>query len=73
MNIAVPIDPLHWQISQDASTSLFACLANTLGAAESVLRVATTGHGQAPFPQGGFLSLCALRDWKSSLRRHCCL
>ncbi|PIN13922.1 hypothetical protein CDL12_13452 [Handroanthus impetiginosus] len=49
MNIAVPIDPLHWQISQDAATSLFACLANTLGAAESVLRVAATGHDKRLF------------------------
>ncbi|KAH6821181.1 Reticulon family protein [Perilla frutescens var. hirtella] len=44
MNIAVPVDPLHWQISQDAASSLFASLANTLGAAESVLRVAATAH-----------------------------
>ncbi|GFP99101.1 reticulon-like protein b22 [Phtheirospermum japonicum] len=49
MNIAVPVDPLHWQISQDAATSLFACLANTLGAAESVLRVAATGHDKCLF------------------------
>ncbi|KAL3618119.1 Reticulon-like protein B22 [Castilleja foliolosa] len=49
MNIAVPVDPLHWQISQDAATSLFACLANTLGAAESVLRVAATGHDKRLF------------------------
>ncbi|KAK4398874.1 Reticulon-like protein B22 [Sesamum angolense] len=49
MNIAVPVDPLHWQISQDAANSLFACLANTLGAAESVLRVAATGHDKRLF------------------------
>ncbi|CAA0816133.1 Reticulon-like protein B22 [Striga hermonthica] len=49
MNIAVPVDPLHWQISQDAAASLFACLANTLGAAESVLRVAATGHDKRLF------------------------
>ncbi|KAL3655443.1 Reticulon-like protein B22 [Castilleja foliolosa] len=49
MNIAVPVDPLHWQISQDAATSLFASLANTLGAAESVLRVAATGHDKRLF------------------------
>ncbi|XP_042007224.1 reticulon-like protein B23 isoform X1 [Salvia splendens] len=49
MNIAVPVDPLHWQISQDAASSLFACLANTLGAAESVLRVAATGHDKRLF------------------------
>lgn len=49
MNIAVPVDPLHWQISQDAASSLFASLANTLGAAESVLRVAATGHDKRLF------------------------
>ncbi|KAL8541020.1 hypothetical protein ACS0TY_002344 [Phlomoides rotata] len=49
MNIAVPVDPLHWQISQDAATSFFACLANTLGATESVLRVAATGHDKRLF------------------------
>lgn len=49
MNIAVPVDPLHWQISQEAASSLFACLANTLGAAESVLRVAATGHDKRLF------------------------
>ncbi|XP_051152184.1 reticulon-like protein B23 [Andrographis paniculata] len=49
MKIAVPVDPLHWQISQDAANSMFACLANTLGAAESVLRVAATGHDKRLF------------------------
>ncbi|GFP90859.1 reticulon-like protein b22 [Phtheirospermum japonicum] len=49
MNIAVPVDPLHRQISQDATTSLFACLANTLGAAKSILRVAATGHDKRLF------------------------
>ncbi|KAL6539263.1 Reticulon-like protein B22 [Orobanche gracilis] len=49
MNIAVPIDPLQWQISQDAATSLFACPANTLGSAESVIRIASTGHDKRLF------------------------
>ncbi|KAK4479232.1 hypothetical protein RD792_014743 [Penstemon davidsonii] len=49
MNVAVPVDPLHWQISQDAATSLFARLANTLGATESVLRVAATAHDKRLF------------------------
>ncbi|GFQ05601.1 reticulon-like protein b23 [Phtheirospermum japonicum] len=49
MNIVVPVNPLHCQISQDAATSLFACLANTLGATESVLRVASTGHDKHLF------------------------
>ncbi|CAI9113661.1 OLC1v1014304C2 [Oldenlandia corymbosa var. corymbosa] len=49
MNIPVPVDPLEWQISQDAANSMFACLANTIGAAESVLRVAATGHDKRLF------------------------
>ncbi|KAJ9537363.1 hypothetical protein OSB04_030096 [Centaurea solstitialis] len=49
MNIQVPVDPLEWQISQDTANSLFACLANTVGAAESVLRVAATGHDKRLF------------------------
>ncbi|KAA8541525.1 hypothetical protein F0562_022677 [Nyssa sinensis] len=49
MNISVPVDPLEWQISQDAANSFFACLANTIGAAESVLRVAATGHDKRLF------------------------
>ncbi|XP_047334975.1 reticulon-like protein B22 isoform X2 [Impatiens glandulifera] len=49
MNISVPVDPLEWQISQDSATNMFACLANTIGAAESVLRVAATGHDKRLF------------------------
>ncbi|KAK9726785.1 hypothetical protein RND81_05G236900 [Saponaria officinalis] len=49
LHISVPVDPLEWQISQDAANSLFACLANTVGAAESVLRVAATGHDKKLF------------------------
>lgn len=45
----VPVDPLEWQISQDTANSMFACLANTIGAAESVLRVAATGHDKRLF------------------------
>uniref|UniRef100_A0A803KQM6 Reticulon domain-containing protein n=1 Tax=Chenopodium quinoa TaxID=63459 RepID=A0A803KQM6_CHEQI len=48
-NISVPVDPLEWQISQDTANSIFACLANTVGAAESVLRVAATGHDKRLF------------------------
>jgi hypothetical protein len=40
----VPVDPLEWQISQEMANSIVASLANTFGAAESVLRVAATGH-----------------------------
>uniref|UniRef100_A0A453N5P3 Reticulon domain-containing protein n=4 Tax=Aegilops tauschii subsp. strangulata TaxID=200361 RepID=A0A453N5P3_AEGTS len=43
-NIKVPVDPLEWQISQEMANSIVASLANTIGAAESVLRVAATGH-----------------------------
>ncbi|XP_076888293.1 reticulon-like protein B22 [Bidens hawaiensis] len=49
MNIQVLVDPLEWQISQDTANSLFACLANTVGATESVLRVAATGHDKRLF------------------------
>ncbi|WOL05506.1 reticulon-like protein B23 isoform X5 [Canna indica] len=49
MNITVPVDPLEWQISQDTANTIVACLANTVGAAESVLRVAATGHDKRLF------------------------
>ncbi|KAE8700577.1 Reticulon-like protein B22 [Hibiscus syriacus] len=49
MNISIPVDPLEWQISQDAANSIFAWLANTVGAAESVLRVAATAHDKRLF------------------------
>ncbi|KNA20176.1 hypothetical protein SOVF_054920 [Spinacia oleracea] len=48
-NISAPVDPLEWQISQDTANNIFACLANTVGAAESVLRVAATGHDKRLF------------------------
>ncbi|XP_074287970.1 reticulon-like protein B23 [Silene latifolia] len=51
LNISVPVDPLEWQISHDAANNFFACLANTVGAAESVLRVAATGHDKKLFVQ----------------------
>lgn len=43
------MDPLEWQISQDTASNIFARLANTVGAAESVLRVAATGHDKRLF------------------------
>ncbi|TKY64705.1 Reticulon protein B22 [Spatholobus suberectus] len=49
MNIQVPVDPLEWQISQDTANAMVAWLANTIGAAESVLRVAATGHDKRLF------------------------
>ncbi|KAL7222894.1 hypothetical protein ACSBR1_024559 [Camellia fascicularis] len=49
LNISVPVDPLEWQISQDTTNNIFACLANTVGDAKSVLRVAATGHDKRLF------------------------
>ncbi|XP_027344743.1 reticulon-like protein B22 isoform X2 [Abrus precatorius] len=49
MNIQVPVDPLEWQISQDTANAIVAWFVNTIGAAESVLRVAATGHDKRLF------------------------
>ncbi|KAL6843303.1 hypothetical protein ACP4OV_027016 [Aristida adscensionis] len=49
LHISVPVDPLEWQISQETANSIVASLANTIGAAESVLRVAATGHDKKLF------------------------
>ncbi|KAJ8557784.1 hypothetical protein K7X08_004550 [Anisodus acutangulus] len=49
MNISVPVDPLEWQISQGTANRVLACLANTVGGAESVLRVSATGHDNRLF------------------------
>ncbi|CAL5011071.1 unnamed protein product [Urochloa decumbens] len=49
LHISVPVDPLEWQISQEMANSIVASLANTIGAAESVLRVAATGHDKKLF------------------------
>ncbi|XP_004241922.1 reticulon-like protein B22 isoform X2 [Solanum lycopersicum] len=49
MNISVPVDPLEWQISQNTANRVLACIANTIGAAESVLRVSATGHDKRLF------------------------
>ncbi|CAJ2656569.1 unnamed protein product [Trifolium pratense] len=49
ITIQVPVDPLEWQISQDTANTIVASLANTIGAAESVLRVAATGHDKRLF------------------------
>lgn len=53
------MDPLEWQISQDSANSIAACLANTIGAAESVLRVAATGHDKRLFLK---VLLCKLKQ-----------
>eukprot|EP01018_Ginkgo_biloba_P027893 Gb_36106 [translate_table: standard] len=49
MNVCVPVDPLEWQISQETANKIAACMANTIGAAESVLRVAASGHDKKLF------------------------
>uniref|UniRef100_A0A0A9GAD0 Reticulon domain-containing protein n=1 Tax=Arundo donax TaxID=35708 RepID=A0A0A9GAD0_ARUDO len=40
----MPVDHLEWHISQEMANSIVATLANTIGAAESVLKVTATGH-----------------------------
>ncbi|XP_028776862.1 reticulon-like protein B22 [Neltuma alba] len=45
----VPVDPLEWQITQDTANNIVAWFVNTIGAAESVLRVAATGHDKRLF------------------------
>ncbi|KAG2259559.1 hypothetical protein Bca52824_078853 [Brassica carinata] len=37
ITVRVPVDPLEWQISQDTASNIVARLANTVGAAESVV------------------------------------
>jgi hypothetical protein len=49
MNVSVPVDPLEWQISQETANKIAACMANTIGATESVLRVAASGHDKKLF------------------------
>nr|VDD58741.1 unnamed protein product [Brassica oleracea] len=39
----------YWQISQDTASNIVARLDNTVGAAESVLSVAATGHDKMLF------------------------
>ncbi|KAJ7159394.1 hypothetical protein O6H91_Y547400 [Diphasiastrum complanatum] len=41
--MCVPVDPLELQVSQDSATCLVACVANTIGVTERVLRVAASG------------------------------
>nr|XP_007135864.1 hypothetical protein PHAVU_010G164400g [Phaseolus vulgaris]ESW07858.1 hypothetical protein PHAVU_010G164400g [Phaseolus vulgaris] len=49
MNIQVPVDPLEWQMTEETANTIVAGFANTVGAAESVLRVAATGHDKRLF------------------------
>ncbi|XP_024177718.1 reticulon-like protein B23 isoform X2 [Rosa chinensis] len=73
MNISVPVDPLEWQISQDTANSIVAWIANTVGAAESVLRVAATGHDKRLFfkDYAYFAFICLRRAVSRSV--HVCL
>ncbi|KAH9309202.1 hypothetical protein KI387_037113, partial [Taxus chinensis] len=45
----VPVDPLEWQVSQEAASGIAEFMANTVGAAESVFRVAASGHDKKLF------------------------
>lgn len=57
------MDPLEWQISQETASNIVARLANTVGAAESVLRVAATGHDKRLFLRASsFYFLIVLRS-----------
>jgi len=44
LNVSVPVDPLEWQVSEKTADDISASMANTIGAAESVFRVAASGH-----------------------------
>lgn len=48
-NVSVPIDPLEWEVSQETANRVAACIANVVGAAESVLRVAAQGDDKKLF------------------------
>lgn len=56
------MDPLEWQISQDTASSIIARLANTVGAAEGVLRVAATGHDKRLFVKASVSLVTILRS-----------
>ncbi|MCL7047949.1 hypothetical protein MKW94_002226 [Papaver nudicaule] len=76
ISISVPVDPLEWQISQDTANTIIATLANTLGAAESVLRVAATGHDKRLFVKihfdvSGRISGAAVRSYLLERNLHC--
>ncbi|KAK7381483.1 hypothetical protein VNO80_00026 [Phaseolus coccineus] len=49
MNIGAPVDPLVWQMSEETANAIVVWFANTVGAAESVFRVAATGHDKRLF------------------------
>ncbi|KAL2620274.1 hypothetical protein R1flu_000479 [Riccia fluitans] len=49
LHISIPIDPLEWQVTPDSANDIAACVANTVGAAEGVLRVAASGRDSKLF------------------------
>ncbi|KAH7447687.1 hypothetical protein KP509_01G117000 [Ceratopteris richardii] len=52
-NISVPVDPLEWEVSQETANRFAACIANVVGATESVLRVAAKGEDKKLFLKVG--------------------
>lgn len=62
------MDPLEWQISQDTASNIVARLANTVGAAEGVLRVAATGHDKRLFVKASVLPTYHVQDTITILR-----
>ncbi|BBN15386.1 hypothetical protein MPTK1_6g19200 [Marchantia polymorpha subsp. ruderalis] len=49
LNLAIPVDPLEWQVTPEVANDVAACVANTVGAAEGVLRVAASGRDSKLF------------------------
>uniref|UniRef100_A0A0D6QXI0 Reticulon domain-containing protein n=1 Tax=Araucaria cunninghamii TaxID=56994 RepID=A0A0D6QXI0_ARACU len=49
LNVSVPVDPMEWQVSQETVSCIAEFMANTIGAAESVFRVAASGHDKKLF------------------------
>ncbi|CAM6098393.1 unnamed protein product [Calypogeia fissa] len=49
LHLSIPVDPLEWQVSPEVANDIAACLANTIGAAEGVLRVAASGSDSKLF------------------------
>ncbi|OAE33522.1 hypothetical protein AXG93_1467s1240 [Marchantia polymorpha subsp. ruderalis] len=47
--VSIPVDPLEWQVTPEVANDVAACVANTVGAAEGVLRVAASGRDSKLF------------------------
>lgn len=50
---SIPVDPLEWQVTPEVANDVAACVANTVGAAEGVLRVAASGRDSKLFTKVG--------------------